>query len=307
MKKLLITAVVLSLVFVSCFDLDVLVAPTVFKPVQVEEYQLGNYLEGDFSAELGQIYPDTSIDILQEVTFMSGDNLDLNLYGMHLIHNDLGVSGHTIFYCHGNTYHLDLVWTRVKLLYHAGYNIFVFDYRGFGKSDGEITEAGWYQDTASAFEYVRSLGVPLNDITVYGFSLGSTAAVHIASALDPQAELNGLILEAPLGSADLYVQDALLLPLPSEYITDFELDNISRIKGVTIRLFWIHGTTDSAPIYHATHGYSVYANHPGQEDRDKYKILVPGGDHADLPRKIGFDEYQQNIIDFIERTNAFGP
>ena len=306
MKKILIIAAVLLPALVSCFELDVLVAPMVFRPVPAEEYQLGGYSGADFYTELQAVYPDDTIDILLKVSFKSGDNQDLNLYGMHLIHNDLGVTGRTIIYCHGNYYNIDIFWTRVKLLFNTGCNVFIFDYRGYGKSDGEITEAGWYQDAANAFQYVLSQGVALKDLTLYGFSLGSTAAVYIASELDPQAQINGLILEAPVGSTDVYIQDAVLLPLPAEYVTGFELDNISRIQNVAIRLFWIHGTTDHEPIYHATHGDTVFTNHPGQENIDKFKLIVAGGDHGDLPKLIGFDAYIQKMKNFIEGSGEFG-
>lgn len=225
---IVVAATALAISLCGCLDLDDLVAPIVYNPDKMaagEEYQLGDADFADFYSVINGLYPDSSIDSIVPVTFESGGN---TLYAYHLIHAGLGASGKVILYFHGNAYTIDIYWTRAKLLYQTGVNVLIFDYRGFGKSEGEPTEAGLDQDAEAALDWLLdpagAAGVAPGDIIIYGYSGGTPHATHLAAHHSQKSAFEKIVLEAPIGSAEMFVQDATLLPLPGEFLTDFKLE-----------------------------------------------------------------------------------
>jgi pimeloyl-ACP methyl ester carboxylesterase len=88
----------------------------------------------------------------------------------------------TVLFCHGNggniAGYLDTVLTGNRL----GLNVFIFDYRGYGKSRGSPSEQGTYDDAEAAWEYlVRQKQVPPEKIVVWGRSLGGPIAARTAA------------------------------------------------------------------------------------------------------------------------------
>ncbi len=267
------------LFLMGCLNLD----DFLYSPSKVDEYQFENYSGESELKEINQIYPDSTIDNMDSVlvTFRSGGAI---LYGAHLIHGDL-VNQITIVYCHGNRDHMDNYWPRTKLLYHTGFNVFTFDYKGYGRSEGSISEEALYEDIRSSIAYLEAQGVSKTNMVLYGYSLGSVAAVDIAVSGFMNQGI-GLVLESPIGSGEIFVQDATLLPFPGEFFLDLKIDNAEKIKNVTLPLFWIYGKEDER-IRWDTHGKALYNNHPGT----KYSKPLEKGTHGDLPKVWGFDDY----------------
>lgn len=101
-----------------------------------------------------------------------------------------------ILYCHGNSGSVNGYMDYVDFYQPLGYDFFVYDYRGFGKSQGEIESEGqFYTDARRVFHWLqnRSNGKP---ITVVGYSMGTTAAAFIASKERPKRA----VLLAPFSS-----------------------------------------------------------------------------------------------------------
>ena len=91
--------------------------------------------------------------------------------------------GITVLYHHGRRDNLQFYWDRVELLYRMGFNVFVYDYKGFGMSEGEPGEGAIYADARAAQAYVAARpDVDPKGIVQYGFSLGCVAAVELAAA-----------------------------------------------------------------------------------------------------------------------------
>ncbi len=299
MKKRLIELLLAaySLVLVSsCIDLDSIISLVVFYPTRTEEYLLGEYKEGEFSEEVNPLFPDSSITGNYEMHSFTGKAGSIYAYYLH----HAPTPGTTIFYCHGNTHSIDNYWPRAKLLYQTGSDVFLFDYRGFGMSEGKITETGMIADSRRALDYlINTLGVAKNQILLYGYSLGSVPAVDVAANSDMATAL-GLVLEAPVGSAELYLQDATYLSIPADMISEYRLDNISTIKTVTLPLLWMHGDIDDVNRM-AAHGQAVYDASPATI---KFSKIVPGAGHTDIPLIIGsdFSIYINAIANFIAGT-----
>ena len=101
-----------------------------------------------------------------------------------------------LVYFHGNGENVSSYLSFTAQLYAMGVNVLMPEYRGYGESGGEPSEAGLYQDADANYQYLIDQGVSPDNIILYGFSLGSGVATDLAS----RKEVGGLILEAAFTS-----------------------------------------------------------------------------------------------------------
>ena len=134
MKKLNSIIILLFLIAFTACEMD----NFLFNEKQIDKYKLP-----------GNNIPDSQLEI---VTFNSEGH---KLYGYWVISNGQR-SGLTILYCHGNKHNLDEYWDRVMLLHELGVNVLIFDYRGFGLSEGESSEKGLYKDDGILLRKITS-------------------------------------------------------------------------------------------------------------------------------------------------------
>ena len=134
------------------------------------------------------------------------------LYGFWVFPPDSMDTGVTVLYCHGNKSHIGEYWDRVELFYQMGFRCFIFDYRGFGRSEGDPSISGLYKDGRAALDFVLSqFQVDSSSLVFYGYSLGNVVSIDLAArVMSPEC----LIAEAPFASAQALLQDAALLDLP---------------------------------------------------------------------------------------------
>jgi alpha/beta superfamily hydrolase len=205
-----------------------------------------------------------------------------------------------ILYAHGNKYHLDLYWQRVKLLANMGkkhrFGVLAFDYRGFGMSEGEPSESGMYADADACMAWLKSKGLTSDRLIMYGFSLGSACGTELTAkprTLTPSK----LILEAPFGSAAVMAADAAVLNLPGTFVTDLKIDNAEEIKSVQQPLLWLHGIEDDF-LRIETHGEVVFKNYKG---RKGVPVRVEGAKHSTIPKTMGYPNYMKTVLDFITK------
>ena len=200
--------------------------------------------------------------------------------------------GITILYFHGNWDHLQYYWPRAELLYKTGCNVFIFDYQGFGMSEGKPSEQGLYADGRAALEYLLSRSdVSRSRLVFYGFSLGCAGAVDLAAyTFTPST----LCLEAPYASSSALLQTGTLLNIPNSYVMEGEYNNAEKIKKVHSPVFVIHGEADNF-IDLEKNGAVVYSN----ANAPKQFIRVPGADHEGIPATWGPENYVSAIKQFI--------
>ena len=187
-KIFVLITVLLS--FASC-ELD----SFLFNPEKLDSYKL-----------LGNIIPDS---LLELVSLNSNGN---TIYG-YWVSSSGEHPGMTILYCHGNKHNIDEYWDRVMILHQLGLNIFIFDYRGFGMSEGESSEKGLFEDAEAALNYTLSRPeTSVDSLCIYGYSLGSVSSIHLAAnVINPLC----LISEAPFASANSLTQGSLVLDIQS--------------------------------------------------------------------------------------------
>lgn len=189
---------------------------------------------------------------------------------------------YTILYSHGNGEDLGEILPRLRDLRDIGFNIFSYDYQGYGTSQGRPSVAGAYQDVNAAYEYLtQKLGIPANKIIVYGYSVGGGPSVDLAS----RQPVAGLVIESSFTTAFRVVTGIPVYPFD-------KFPNIDNIKNVNCPVLVIHGNADRViPFYH---GQQLFA----MVDQPKLSFWVNGAGHLNLLEVAG-EEYVKVMTEFI--------
>jgi hypothetical protein len=126
----------------------------------------------------------------------------------------------------------------------AEMGLLVVDYRGYGESEGAATEAGLYRDGEAAWDYLASLPeVDMARIAVYGRSLGSPVALHVAAGRPARA----VVLDSPFTSARAMARKHYWYLPPG--LIRLKLDNIAMARRLSVPLLVVHGVEDEiAPV-----------------------------------------------------------
>jgi pimeloyl-ACP methyl ester carboxylesterase len=263
--------VVLGLAFSSC-DMD----PFLFNTKTLDHYTLSN-----------AVIPDSA---RQQLSFQSQGK---NIYGFFVKSKKQvnAVKDYTLLYFHGNKYNIQEYWDRVEFFYNAGFSILIFDYQGFGKSEGTCSEDAIYSDSRAARSYLLSMpGIDTSKIIYYGYSLGCAVAVDLAVQYPPQK----LILEAPFASGEALIQSGTLLDIPGSYLLKGEFNNVDKIKNIHVPVAIIHGADDKF-IDMNKNGAEVFNN----ANLPKVFIPVPGADHTNVPQKMGIPAYNNFLYNVV--------
>lgn len=199
---------------------------------------------------------------------------------------------------HGNAGNLShrVDWLR-RLRDAVPADLFIFDYRGYGRSDGSPTEAGVYLDAQAAYAYVRDqLGRPAGQIFLHGRSLGGAIAVDLATQV-PHA---GLILESTFSSGQDMAKTMFGF-IPVYLFTSIQFDAAAKIAECGTPKLFIHGRRDS--IVPFSLGRKLYELAP----EPKIFIELPNADHNDVYVAGGARYYQgvrRFVLDVVARRDG---
>lgn len=245
---------------------------------------LFNTEEIDHYSLPGNTIPDS---LLEEVTLESDGN---TIYG-YWVESEGSHPGLTILYCEGNKHSIDNYWDRVMLLHRLGGNVFIFDYRGFGRSEGESSEKAMHRDAEAALDFVQTKTAAADTLVIYGYSLGNVASVYLAAErVTPRC----LIAEAPFASANSLTQGSAGLDLPAGWLTEGKFDNAGEIKKIRTPLLLIHGEQDNF-VRWRDNGKVVFESAP----QPKRLELVPNAKHDDIPATMGEEAYLSVVREWI--------
>lgn len=177
---------------------------------------------------------------------------------------------------------LALLWRLVKV------QVFIFDYREYGRSAGEISRAGTFLDAAAAYQCVTTeLGVRASEVVLFGRSLGSALALDLAL----QQPARSLILESAFTSSQEMMQ--LYAPwLGHRQPQGPAYDNLGRIHQLNIPVLIIHGEDDE--VIPVAMGQRLFAAAP----KPKELYLIPQAHHNDT-YNIGGDSYFARFRQFV--------
>jgi len=192
-----------------------------------------------------------------------------NIHGM-LIHSKEKKG--LIFYLHGNTGNLNRWKFMGEELTSFGYDVFVPDYRGYGKSTGKRNEAAMHSDMAAVFDYLVSAR-PYDKVVIYGRSLGSGFAVRLAA----NRPCHRLILETPYFSL-LHVATSRFPFLPVRLLLRYEFRSDKYIEKVQCPIAIFHGSKDAVVPYRS--GFKLYEKVRHRNDCEM--VTLVGGKHNNL-------------------------
>ncbi|MEG4580289.1 alpha/beta hydrolase [Microcoleus sp. MON1_C5] len=173
---------------------------------------------------------------------------------------------YTILYSHGNAEDLDGIWWLLREIRDSGFAVFGYDYQGYGTSQGKPSEYNTYRDIDAAYNYLtQQLGVPANQIILYGRSVGGGPAIDLAS----RQKVGGLVVESSFVSAFRVLTRIPILPFD-------KFVNINKIGKVRSPVLVIHGKADE--VVHFWHGEQLFAT----ANEPKVNFWVDGAGHNDL-------------------------
>jgi dipeptidyl aminopeptidase/acylaminoacyl peptidase len=205
----------------------------------------------------------------------------------------------TILHVHGNAGNMNSHVWFTEYLPAAGFNVFIFDYRGYGESQGAARKRGpLIEDTNAALDALLSRDdIDPNRIGVYGQSLGGSIAINVMAN---RPEIRAAVLESPFicwremaacvvgGDPPGFVARALAALLISDDHRPLDV-----IERCTQPILLLHGDSDSiVPISHS--------QRLAESAGDRATLMVfPGGDHNSL-RETN-PEMEQVVIDFFSK------
>jgi uncharacterized protein len=193
---------------------------------------------------------------------------------------------------HGNagniTHRVDRIMAWQQTLH---VSVFVFDYRGYGRSAGQPNEPGVYNDARAAYRWLTTdKGIAPDDVVFFGESLGTAVLLQLAIEVPPRA----LILESPFTSAVDVGQQAFPW-LPVRWIMRTRFASIEKIGQYHGPLLIIHGTHDTVIPFAMGQTLFARANEP------KRFYAVPGADHNEVA-VVGGRLYMQAMDAFLREV-----
>ena len=197
----------------------------------------------------------------------------------------------TLLWFHGNAGNITHRLENIKLLEPLRVNIFIFDYRGYGKSAGEPDEQGIYMDSQAAYDFVtKEKKIAPEKLILFGRSLGGVFAVDVADK-NPAA---GLILESVFTTAKDMAKKIFPI-LPIGWAISSKLDNVSRVAGLKLPKLFLHGDRDGVVPFRL--GRQVFT--AAAEPKEFY--VIQGAGHNDTIF-VGGEPYFATIDRFISKV-----
>jgi len=229
-----------------------------------------------------------------DVQLTTKDSVNLDSWFVPAKDNDQIGKG-VILFCHGNGGNIGNRVSYLPIFKDLGLATFLFDYRGYGKSEGKPSEEGTYSDVEAAWQYLtQEKQIPPQKIIIYGESLGGAIASYLAQKISQQDSKNsagGLILASTFTS--ISDRAAELYPfMPIRFLSRFSYNSIDRLPIIKIPILVIHSIDDEIiPFHHGDRNFQV-ANQPK-------KLVTLRGDHNG-----GFldslETYRNGLKEFIQ-------
>jgi uncharacterized protein len=191
-----------------------------------------------------------------------------------------------IAYFHGNGGNIGDRAERMQRFGREGYGVLLVEYRGYGGNPGAPSETGLVDDARAAGDFLQREGIAAGRLVLYGESLGSGVAVHLAAT----RQIAGLILESPFTSIGALAQYHYPF-VPAALLIWDRFDSLSRIGQVQAPILILHGGRDRIVPDRFSRALLAAAPEP------KESWFAADAGHEDL---AGFGALDQVVL-FIER------
>lgn len=218
----------------------------------------------------------------EEIFFKTSDNVDIN--GWFISRPN---ARYTILFCHGNAGNISHRLEKLKFFHGLGYSIFIFDYRGYGRSKGKPSEKGMYLDIQGAYDYLLSRKISPEQIIGYGESIGGAVIIDLAS----KNRLGGLITDSTLSSSKDMIK--IIYPFLPYWIFSSRLDSLNKIKSINIPKLIIHSVNDEIVPYKLGQKLFEFAHEP------KEFLRIRGGHNSCFFESETV--LKEKIADFLNR------
>ena len=198
----------------------------------------------------------------------------------------------TVIHFHGNAQNMSAHWRFVGWLPQRGFNVFVFDYRGYGASQGNPEPKGVFEDSNSALNYVRlRKDVDPERLVVLGQSLGGTNAIAVVGSGN-RSGVKAIAIEAAFFSYSSIANDKISgtgVLVDDTYSAERYVGNLAPIP-----LLLLHGTSD--PVIPYAHSLRLF----DKAREPKAMVTVEGAGHIEaLTAQFGV-KYQEALLDFFD-------
>lgn len=199
-----------------------------------------------------------------------------------------GEAGPTMLFCHGNAGNISHRLETLRLFHELGLATLLFDYRGYGQSQGAPSEEGLARDAAAAWEHLVTVrGVRPERIVLFGRSLGGAVAARLAAEKNPAA----LIVESSFSSVP--DMGARLYPfLPVRLLSSFRFETKTAIAAARCPALVVHSPDDDIVPY--AMGREIFA-----AAREPKRFLEISGDHNSGYLTSG-ERYAQGLAAFLD-------
>lgn len=210
------------------------------------------------------------------------------------------VAGRMLLYFHGNGGNVGANAEHACRLNRMGFTVLIFDYRGYGQSDGppkgrvfdgQINEKSIYADAEAAWNFATATrSIPPESIVLYGHSLGGAVAIEMAKR---HPDAGALIAESTFTSLlDMANKDPVFRMFPIALVLDQKMESEQKLREIRMPVLILHGAADR--IIPPAMAERLYAATPGP----KRILVVPRADHDNVAAIAG-PEYLRKVSEFL--------
>jgi fermentation-respiration switch protein FrsA (DUF1100 family) len=202
----------------------------------------------------------------EEVALVASDGVRLHGWFLPAGEEARGV----LLFFHGNAGNISHRLDSLRIFHDLGLAVLIFDYRGYGQSEGKVTEEGTYLDAEAAWRHLtEARRIPEHEIVLFGRSLGAAVATHLAVRQRPKA----LILESSFTSVpDLAAKYYRIFPV--RWLARYRYDARTDLGAVVCPVLIVHSHDDE--IIPVAHGRALY-----EAAREPKAFLELRGGHND--------------------------
>jgi fermentation-respiration switch protein FrsA (DUF1100 family) len=237
--------------------------------------------------------PTPGLDIRPEQLGLDSENVYLESepgVRVHAFYLRSPGASRAILFLHGNAGNASHRLPNAAELVGLGAHVLLLDYRGYGLSEGEPSEAGTYADARVALEHLlNDRGLPESRIVLFGRSLGGAVAVDVAQG----RKLGGVVLESTWTSARDVARAISWLPL--WFLLRERFDSVSKISRVRTPLLFFHGDRDEIVPFELGRALYEAAHEP------KHFETLRGAGHNDTV-VVGGRRYFERIGRFLDEV-----
>jgi fermentation-respiration switch protein FrsA (DUF1100 family) len=193
-----------------------------------------------------------------------------------------------LLFAHGNAGNISGRVGKLELFNRLGLNVLIFDYRGYGRSEGRPTVEGIERDTVAAYEFlVKDKAFDPRRVIAYGSSLGGVPVLALAA----RCPVGAVIADSVFSSAADMARE--IYPFIPSFMVGVRMDNLTPVSRITAPKLFIHSVNDEVVPYHL--GRKVFDAAVGPK-----VFLDLQGSHVNGHMDDG-PAYREGLVGFLDR------